>query len=91
MSSRSYYWFRVRNLGDVMLLWPPDYSGFTDLVNAGVLPGESVGDNLKLGALSPHNMALIASDESGVLFHWKERLVFRRIGGRSNDERIERR
>ena len=87
----NYFWLRVRNLGDVMLLWAPDVSEFTRLVDEGVLPGESVDGNLRLGTLSPRNMAFIASDEAGVLFHWKEPAVLRRIGGRSNDERIERR
>ena len=74
-----FLWFKVANHGDSMLVWLPDAPKLGQLVDDGVLPGKTVDRNVELEWLSAENLALIASEEEGVLFDWKNPWVLRRV------------
>jgi hypothetical protein len=74
-----YFWFRVENRQDSIVVWLPDASKFRQLVKAGALPGRSTDGVVKLQKLSSQHIALITSEEEGVLFDWKNPWVLHRV------------
>lgn len=87
-----YVWFKMVKDKRLCLLWLPDTDKFQALVDAGILPGEAtsrrpIGPNegrkktgVKLGALKPKHLALIASETHGVLFAWEAPLFLFKTG-----------
>jgi len=78
-----YFWGRIKNDGDSIILWDPDIKKFRALVTKGVLPGEvkKTGKNMEffsdviLGELTPAHLQVITSGDQGVLFNWDEPLL----------------
>jgi len=75
---KEFHWFRVAVQDDTMLVWQPDALKLRRLVDDGTLPGKTADGRIELGKLSAENMALITSEDEGVLFDWKNPLVLRR-------------
>lgn len=79
LAPEGFHWFRVAMQGDSMLVWQPDASKLGQLVDDGTLPGKTSDGKVELEKLSAKNMALITSEQKGVLFDWKNPLVLRRV------------
>lgn len=71
-----YLWARVKRRGEFLLVWIPDSTKFEELVEEGFLPGEVIrGESgnrahIALDELDEEHLALITSEERGVLFDW---------------------
>ena len=74
-----YLWGRMVMRRDVLLVWPPVAEKFRQMVEAGVLPGETGVGSVRLGRLEREHMLLITAEEGGVLFDWDDPMVFRRV------------
>lgn len=72
----TYLWGRVTNRENQVTFWLPDFEKFSDLVEAGALPGElpggEDGDKVILKELTPEHLEIVMSGEHGVLFKWDE-------------------
>ncbi len=73
-----YQWAKIKNDGELIVIWFPDAGKFKELVDRGVLPGEQSTFGLRLGLLSSEHYELIASEAEGVLFDWESPEFFRR-------------
>ncbi len=77
-----YLWGRLAKDGDRILFWLPRAEKFQQLVEEGVLPGTvEEGGDVVLGKLEARHLALIASEERGVLFEWEAPMILRRLDG----------
>lgn len=76
-----YFWGLFKNEDRQIVLWLPDVEEFRNLVKDGKMPGEIQGDNVMLGDLESTHLEMIISEDSGLLFDWKNPLVFMRITG----------
>jgi hypothetical protein len=73
-----YFWGRIKNDGNSIILWEPEINKFRALVREGILPGEAKksGKNNEhesdviLGELTADHLQIIMSGEKGVLFDW---------------------
>lgn len=70
-----YVWARLTKRNDVILVWLPDREKLKASMDEGALPG----DGTRLGPLEKNHLALIASEDRGVLFMWDAPLVFWRL------------
>jgi hypothetical protein len=64
-----------------LFLWWPRPEAFKRLVEEGRLPGTIDGDDVLLERLEAEHLAIIASEEQGVLFEWDEPMTFYRPRG----------
>ncbi len=75
-----YLWGRLAKDGDKVLFWLPRAEKFQQLVEEGVLPGKiEEGGDVVLDKLEATHLALIASEERGVLFEWEAPMILRRL------------
>jgi hypothetical protein len=78
-ASADYLWGVVAFDDDVMTVWVPDPHKVGDLVDAGRLPGERDGDDVRLYPLTDADYELMTSEQYGVLLNWKHPLLVRRV------------
>jgi hypothetical protein len=83
-----YLWARVKRQGEFLLVWLPDSTKFEELVEEGALPGEVIrGEesgnvaHITLDEFDEEHLALIASEERGVLFDWDDPRIWWRSKG----------
>ncbi len=75
-----FLWGRLAKDEGQILFWLPRVEKFQQLVEGGVLPGTvEEGGDVVLGQLEASHLALIASEERGVLFEWEAPMIFRRL------------
>lgn len=75
-----YLWGRLVKDENTMLFWLPRVEKFRQLVEAGVLPGKVDEDgDVLLTELAPQELAIIASEDLGVLFEWENPTILRRL------------
>ena len=72
-------WSRLGREGDRVFLWWPRPEEFKRLVEGGLLPGTVDGDDVLLDRLGAGHLAIIASEEHGVLFARDEPMTFRHL------------
>jgi hypothetical protein len=77
-----YAFFRIGREGEKIIVWWPSVEAFKAAVEEGTLPGVvTEGGDVVLGDLGPEHLAILAADESAVLFSWKEPGTLFRPGG----------
>jgi hypothetical protein len=77
-----YAFFRIGRDGEKLVVWWPSVEAFKAAVEEGTLPGVvTEGGDVVLGDLGPEHQAVLAADESAVLFSWKEPGTLFRPGG----------
>ncbi len=76
-----YLWMRLVRDGELVHMWWPRPEAFRRLVEEGALPGKVEDGDVFLGQLGADHLALIVSEERGVLFAWGEPMVFQRYRG----------
>lgn len=65
-----------------IMIWWPNGARFEELIAAGKLPGEvTEAGQIRLGTLESKHLELIAGDEQGVLYEWREPIVMFRQPG----------
>ncbi len=75
-----FLWSRLEREGRETFLWWPRPDEFQRLVEAGLLPGEVGEDSdVTLDRLGDEQLAILISEEDGVLFDWDEPMTFRRL------------
>ena len=72
-------WSRLGRDQDQLFLWWPRPEEFERLVKAGLLPGKMEDGDVLLDRLEAEHLALIVSEENGVLFAWDEQMTFHRL------------
>lgn len=75
-----YVWGRIEKKEREVIVWAPDVEKFAALVQNGILPGSTGEYEVVLGELSSNHLAVITSETNGVLFNWKEPMVFIKSG-----------
>jgi hypothetical protein len=73
-----YLWGRLERDGEQVFLWWPRPAEFRRLVEAGLLPGNVEGGDVILGTLEDEHLAVILSEEHGILFEWDAPMAFHR-------------
>jgi hypothetical protein len=73
-----YVWARVRKTDNLIVVWLPDADKFRQLIEEGILPGET-GDGILLKDLKKEHYEIITSEAQGVLFEWDEPMILRRV------------
>lgn len=79
LDKEGYLWGRLERDEDRLLLWWPRPERFRRLVEEGLLPGEVDDGDVVLGELGEQHLAIIGSEEHGVLFAWDEPMTFQRL------------
>lgn len=74
-SDTRWYWGRVVNKGDRMMIWGPRAEAFVEAINNGQLPGKVVEDSAILDAMSPEQYRWITTDARRALMDWDAPLV----------------
>jgi len=74
-SDTRWYWGRVVNKGDRMMIWGPRAEAFIEAINSGQLPGKVVEDDAILDAMSPEQFRWITTDARRALMDWDTPLV----------------
>jgi hypothetical protein len=77
-----YPWSLLGREQDEVYLWWPRAERFQGLVEEGLLPGKVEDGDVMLGPLTAEHLALLVSEEHGMLYAWDEPMVFRRFAGR---------
>jgi len=72
-------WSRLGRDREQIFLWWPRPEEFKRLVEAGLLPGTVEDGDVLLERLETEHLAIIASEEHGVLFEWDEPMTFNRL------------
>lgn len=73
-----YAWGLFKKSPRAACLWLPDQKALEPLIEAGKLPAYEPGSRGVLGEFSSSHLAQITSETNGVLFRWKEPLLFMR-------------
>jgi hypothetical protein len=76
-----YLWGRLVRDGDEVFLWWPRPAEFRRLVETGLLPGEIEDGDVVLAGLEAGHLAIIVSEDHGMLFEWDEPMAFHRLQG----------
>jgi len=79
-SAEGWLWGRIKNDGKQIIFWLPKVESFQQLVTDGKLPGHIKDDNVILGTLEPAHLAILSSEQAGILYHWDEPMVLMRLG-----------
>ncbi len=76
-----YIWGRIKKEKRSAVAWLPDTDKFKRLIQEGRLPGTAPTNSSPavLDALSPEQLALVMSEQQGLLFKWDHPLVFKKI------------
>lgn len=72
-------WSRLVRDEEQVFLWWPRPEEFKRLVEAGLLPGKIEDDNVELAQLEAEHLAIIVSEEHGMLFEWDDPMTFNRL------------
>ncbi len=72
-------WSRLGRDQEMVYLWWPRPEEFKLLVEEGLLPGTVEDDDVLLDRLQPEHLAVITSEDHGVLFEWDEPMTFWRL------------
>ncbi len=75
-------WSRLDRNERQLFLWAPRPEEFKRLVEEGLLPGAVTGDDVLLERLDADHLAILVSEEHGVLFDWDEPMALHRLGGK---------
>ena len=79
LDQAGYLWGRLVREEDQLLLWWPRPEQFRRLVEEGLLPGKIEDGDVLLGDLEPEHLAIVTSEEHGMLFAWDEPMTFHRL------------
>ena len=76
-----YYWGLFKKDEGQIIVWTPDPSQFTKLVQTGVLRGKpEKGGSVVLEKFTPEHLKIVLSGDKGACFDWKNPIVFFRMG-----------
>ena len=77
-----FLWSRLEREGERIFLWWPRPEELRRLVEAGLLPGEVDEDSdVILHRLDEAHLAILVSEEQGILYEWDEPMTFHRWRG----------
>lgn len=74
-----FLWSRLARDGQELILWWPRPEELRRLVEEGQLPGKVENGDVRLGRLEADHLAILVSEEHGMLFDWDEPMTFRRL------------
>ena len=74
-----FLWSRLGREGDEVILWWPRAEALARLVEAGLLPGAVEEGDVTLERLEAEHLAILVSEDRGVLYDWDAPMVFRRL------------
>lgn len=74
-----YSWGRLGINNGLVMFWCPDEDAFKDLVERGIVPGNTNSGKVVLSGLDTNALDFIMSGTNGFLFEWNEPLIFRKV------------
>jgi|GEM_PF-2524337 len=68
----------IQNKKKRIIIWMPDLAKFRTLIEDGKIPGKIVKKDVILEKVTPEIIDIIESEKQGILFDWREPMIFRR-------------